>query len=65
MPCIMNDVDGINVEWTEYGAGGDVMVLNGEDIAMKKGFARKYRNGVCDYWYNVIGAQHMRAVCYA
>eukprot|EP01084_Bolivina_argentea_P179451 310089_1 len=63
VPNITNNVDGINVDWKVYGKDENVMMFT-EKIYMKTNFASTYRNNVCDFWFDEIGAVHMRFVCY-
>lgn len=65
IPDIDNKEDKINVKWPEFGEEENVMILNGQRMGIQSKFMQQYRNGVCDYWYNVIGAEHMKIVCYA
>ena len=62
VPNITNHEYGLNVQWSAYDSGSNVMLLD-DQLGMVQGFQSGYRNDACDFWYNEVGYDTMNAIC--
>ena len=67
IPDITNRIDDVDLEWTPFDAvEGNVMLFQTEEggLTNRLDFKLKYRDNVCDFWYNEAGEATMYNVCW-
>ena len=65
-PNITNRADKVHVDWKRFHIeNGNVLLFQTEHGGIRnvEDFTEKYRNNVCDFWYNKVGEDMMTEIC--